>query len=321
MARARSKHADGEPQLPDVKMNLLTPKRSAVVRVVSNDICTAPKSSGFARHFAVDVSGTPLEGNFRVGQSFGILPPGVDEKGKAHKVRLYSICSPSTGEDGEGKIIATPVKRVIDEHHDDHSLFLGVASNFMCDLHPGDEVSITGPSGRRFLLPAEPNAYDYLFCATGTGIAPYRGMLMELLEQGVESKIALIMGSPYASDLMYDAQLREIASAHPNVSYLTAISREMQADGGGKMYVADRLAANIDELMPALCSERGLIYICGIEGMEVGIYQQLARLLPSDWLARYLDIEPDALSDIDGWDRRALRKSVRPTSRVFLEVY
>ncbi len=82
-------------------MNLLTPKRAGVGRVVTNDICSAAKASGFARHFAVDVSGTPLEGNFLVGQSFGVLPPGVDEKGKPHKVRLYSICSPSIGEDGE----------------------------------------------------------------------------------------------------------------------------------------------------------------------------------------------------------------------------
>ncbi|MCZ6871485.1 MAG: hypothetical protein O7G84_18465 [Gammaproteobacteria bacterium] len=302
-------------------MNLLTPKRAGVGRVVTNDICSAAKASGFARHFAVDVSGTPLEGNFLVGQSFGVLPPGVDEKGKPHKVRLYSICSPSIGEDGEGKILATPVKRVIDEHYDDHSLFLGVASNYMCDLHPGDEVKITGPSGRRFLLPAQPEHHDYLFLATGTGIAPYRGMMRDLLAHDAQANITLVMGSPYATDLLYDDELRRLASEHPNVRYLTAISREAQADGHGRMYVGDRLAANIEELMRLLCSERGLIYVCGIEGMEIGIYQALAKLLPREWLGRYLQIEPAALTDIDSWDRRALRTHVKHTSRVFLEVY
>ncbi|MCZ6708747.1 MAG: hypothetical protein O7B25_00120 [Gammaproteobacteria bacterium] len=299
----------------------MTPKRAVLVPVVTNEICSSPKAAGFVRHFVVDVSGTPLEGNFRVGQSFGVLPPGVDDAGKPHKVRLYSIGSPSTGEDGEGKVVSTPVKRLIDEHYDDHRLFLGVASNYMCDLHPGDEVKITGPSGRRFLLPLAPEAYDYLFLATGTGVAPFRGMLTELLALGVESSITLIMGSPYATDLLYDAEIRSMASRHPNVRYLTAVSRETQADGLGKMYVSDRLAANIDEVMALLCSQRGLIYICGVKGMEIGIYQQLAKLLPPEALDRYLRIEPSALADIESWDHRALRKHVRPTGRVFVEVY
>jgi ferredoxin--NADP+ reductase len=321
MPKAPSKDLDPGPTLPSVKMNLATPKRAGTARVVANDRCSAPKASGFVRHFAIDVSGTPLAGNFRVGQSFGILPPGVDERGKPHKVRLYSICSPSDGEDGEGNVVATPVKRLIDEHHDDHSLFLGLSSNYMCDLHPGDEVKITGPSGKRFLLPSDPDAHDYVFFATGTGIAPYRGMMRELLARNAQTSITLIMGSPYTTDLLYDDEIRDLATAHPNVSYLTAISRETQADGHGRMYVGDRLAANIDELMPLLCSERGLIYVCGLEGMEVGIFQQLAKLLPAKWLQRYLQVGSDAPRDVDRWDRRILRRHVKHTGCVFLEVY
>ena len=67
-----------DPELPSVKMNLLTPKQPAVVPVVANELCVSAKSASFVRHFTVDVSGTPLEGNFRVGQAFGILPPGLD---------------------------------------------------------------------------------------------------------------------------------------------------------------------------------------------------------------------------------------------------
>lgn len=310
-----------DPELPSVKMNLLTPKQPAVVPVVANELCVSAKSASFVRHFTVDVSGTPLEGNFRVGQAFGILPPGLDEDGKAHKVRLYSICSPSLGEDGAGKIFATPVKRLIDEHWDDHSLFLGVASNYLCNLRPGDEVAITGPSGRRFLLPDTTDDHDYLFISTGTGIAPFRGMLMELLERDTRVNITLISGSAYAKDLLYDAPLLDMSSQHQNLRYLTATSREVQSGTSGKMYVTDRLVSNFDDVSPILCSERGLVYMCGIKGMEIGIYKELAKRLPPEWLDRYLHIDPQASIDIDDWDHAFVRSHVRPTKRVFLEVY
>ena len=39
---------------------------------------------------------------------------------------------------------------------------------------------MAGPNGKRFLLPTDRNAHDYLFLATGTGIAPFRGFIHEL---------------------------------------------------------------------------------------------------------------------------------------------
>ena len=37
------------------------------------------------------------------GQSYGVLPPGVQENGRPHKVRLYSIASSRYGDDMTGK--------------------------------------------------------------------------------------------------------------------------------------------------------------------------------------------------------------------------
>src|SRR5438477_1043368 len=175
-----------EPILPDAKMHLVMPGEPVIGRVVSSEICTKGKCHSFVRHVAIDVSGTPLAGNFLVGQSFGVIPPGQDQHGRPHKVRLYSIASPSWGDDGEGHVVATTVKRTIDEfkpqtpqdQQDDHALFLGVCSNYLCDLRLGAEVKVSGPNGKRFLLPVDPNEHDFVFLATGTGIAPFRGMLL-----------------------------------------------------------------------------------------------------------------------------------------------
>lgn len=308
--------------LPSVRMNVVRPNAPVVGRVVKNEICTASrKAAGFVRHIEIDVSGTPLAGSFRAGQAFGVIPPGVNEKGKPHQVRLYSIACPSAGEDGEGNVVSTTVKRTIDEHWDHHRLFLGVASNFLCDRAVGDEVMVSGPNGKRFLLPVDPHEHDYLFIATGTGIAPFRGMVTELLETGCERSITLVMGSPYRTDLLYHDFFLSLADRHENFHYLTAISRELDEDGRPGMYVHQRLEQARDHIHPTLQNGETLIYVCGIAGMELGVFQTLARTLTGDALARYLECDSATLADVANWSRATLHKQVKCTDRVFTEVY
>ncbi len=311
------------PALTEVRMHLHMPANPGTGVVVSNERCTRPppaKPSGFVRHVAIDVSATQLAGNFRPGQSFGVIPPGVDVHGRPHKVRLYSIASPTRGEDGQGRVVATTVKRSIYEDEETGRLRLGVASNFLCDLKPGDPVQLTGPSGKRFVLPADPGAHDYVFMATGTGIAPFRGMIHDLLGSGAESRIVLVMGAAYGTDLLYDDEFRRLAGAHRNLRYIAALSRERQEDGAAPMYVQDRFRTNRDEVVPVLSSERGLVYVCGIAGMELGVFQGLARVLPPEALVHYLRVD-DTAGDVSNWERSMIHKQVRPTRRVFVEVY
>lgn len=311
-----------EIEFPQVQMHLHTPKEPGMGRVVRSEICTAGrKAAGFVRHVEIDVSGTKLAGACAAGQSFGVIPPGVDARGKPHAVRLYSLASPTAGEDGAGNIISTTVKRTIDEHWEDHRLFLGVASNFLCDAQEGDEVRVSGPNGKRFVLPANPEEHDYIFMATGTGIAPFRGMTMDLLNSGAKSHIHLVMGAPYATDLLYHDDFLKLAEEHPNFEYSTAISRESQHDGHGRMYAHDRLAVNRDRFAPLLNSSRTLIYVCGIAGMELGVFQQLSRLCTGSELEQYVQVDRATLADVDNWNRRMIHREVKPTRRVFLEVY
>jgi ferredoxin--NADP+ reductase len=309
------------PPLPDVKLQLHPPTDPARAVVVSNERATGRKSAGFVRHVVFDVSGSRLAGNFRAGQSFGILAPGLDERGKPHKVRLYSVASPTSGEDGQGKHLATTVKRLIAEHWETGRLFLGLTSNYMCDLRAGDEVRLTGPAGKRFILPESPGDYDYIFFATGTGIAPFRGMVGDLMAAGAKSRMILVMGSPYRTDVPYLGHFLRLHEEYPNFRYFTALSRERQDDGSEPMYVQDRMTADRDAFMPLLEGERTLVYICGLAGMEVGILQTMARMLPEGVLARYLDADARAMSQIDNWQRRMIPREVRPTPRVFIEVY
>ena len=323
-----------EPVLPDAQMHLVMPGAPVVGRVVENRLCLKGKSASFVRHVAIDVSGTPLAGQFRAGQSFGVIPPGVDGKGKPEKVRLYSISCPTWGEDGAGQVISTTPKRLIDERRPqkpgddphDHRLFVGVASNYLCDLRPGDEVRLSGPNGKRFLLPADTEAHDYLFLATGTGIAPFRGMAMELFDDSgrrpggpTRSRVELVMGSPYESDLLYDELFTSLAARHANFHYHPTISRERRPDGGRGLYVHQFIEAHLDHFRDLLRSPRTLIYVCGLAGMQVGLFQVLARNGLGDGFIEVHEeiagIEPAR------WSEEQIKRRVRQTRRCMLEVY
>lgn len=307
-------------------MHLHRPGDGGIGVVTKNEICTAKKAAGFVRHVEIDVSNTRLAGQFRSGQSFGVCPPGADDKGRPHQQRLYSIASPTRGEDGQGNVLSTTVKRLIDEDWVTHRLYTGLASNYLCDLDEGDEIEVFGPNGKRFLLPTNQNEHDYLFIATGTGIAPFRGMLMDLYghdvaEQSHPRSATLIMGTPYATDLMYHDQLTMLERENPGMTYLTAISRTRQADSDQGLYVQDRLRTHREQMVELLCRPTTLIYICGLIGMEMGIFQQMARILPEEALGQYLRIDDEIRGDVDGWTRKMLHRKIKPTRRVLVEVY
>lgn len=288
--------------MPDVPINLVKPKEPVVVPILESKIATAASSPNFIRHITFDVSGTPLENNIRSGQSIGILAPGLDDKGKPHSLRLYSVASPTGGEDGQGKIYATTVKRVIDENWDTQELFTGVASNYFCSLKPGDSVKMTGPSGKRYLLPENPENFNYVFFATGTGIAPFRGMIMDLVKAGSKNEMVLVFGCPYRTDLLYAEYFNTLDSDLPNFHYLKMISREEPRSDGSKPYVQSALTYNEDLLGPILRKDNTLIYICGLKGMEDGILKTLHKQGLSGYVTE-------------------TEKGLKHTDRMFVEVY
>ncbi len=317
------------PLFPEPQLNLIPVAEPVTGTIVSNDSCIRGKSASFVRHTEIDVSGTPLEGNFHVGQAFGVIAPGFGESGKPHKVRLYSLACPNSGEDGAGKVISTTTKRVIDERSPqrdsddpgDHRLFLGVCSNFLCDLRPGDEVQVTGPNGKRFLLPVDPDAHDYLLIATGTGIAPFRGIVAELLlgPQKTSSQVHLVMCTPYTTDLLYDDLFTRLSTNNANFHYHTAISREPRVDGAPGPYVHHLLDQQMDAFRPLLENPRTLVYICGLAGMQCGVFQTLARHGLGD---SYFTAKQElACKDPNDWDLKSMRRSVKCTKRCMVEVY
>lgn len=316
-------------ELPEVEIKLATAQDPVIAHVVGNERCTYGKSNAWIRNIALDVSGTRLAGAFHAGQAFGVLPPGTEEDGRPHKVRLYSIASPEAGEDGHGNVICTPVKRVVDEHWPPDNgaarrrgLFMGVCSNYLCDLEVGDEVRVTGPVGKRFLLPTHPERHHHVFIATGTGIAPFRGMVLELLRGPAGNagcEIWLLMGSPYTTDLIYHELFLDLASRYSNFHYRQAISREPGPDGSPGVYVDALLEREIERVGPLLAGERTVLYLCGLAGMQHSVFRRLALL---GLLEGYAEAEPGVLGpDPAQWVPRDMKRALRATESCMIEVY
>lgn len=306
-----------EIKLPEVELNIYTPKNPVEVPIVENYVCTKENSPNFVRHVIFDISGTDLEGHVRAGQSIGILPPGKDKNGRPNKLRLYSVASPSKGEGSKSHLISTTVKRTIEEF-DNNELYLGVCSNYLANLQPGDKVKMTGPSGRRFLLPQNAKDFNYVFFATGTGIAPYRGMIKELLDSGITNDIVLVFGCAYRTDLLYADYFEPLQEEHQNFYYLPHVSREARRADGSKKYVQTCLWDESELLDPLLSKENTLMYICGLKGMETGIY----RALGEKNLNEYLDIRKQAVSkEPSEWNEKDLKRYIKPSARTFVEVY
>lgn len=257
-----------------VPLNTFTPSNPMTARVISNQRLTDPQSTTDVRHIVLNIQGSGLQ--FLEGQAVGILPPGVDAQGKPHKLRLYTIASPSVGEDGKGGTLALTIKRTPG----------GTGSNLICDLKAGDVVSMTGPVGKTLLMPEVPNANMILF-ATGTGVAPFRGFLKTRYTQNAHEtgETWMFLGVPTKQEYLYGAELQSYAGK-PGYHHEAAFSREQTNPQGGRMYVQDRIATNSKALIDLLQKPETYVYICGLKGMETGIedaFQQASQQQGLSW--------------------------------------
>ena len=253
---------------PAVLLNQYRVSAPGQARVVSNTRLT-PDGADDVRHIVLDLDG--LEYRFQEGQSLGILTPGVNERGQPHKLRLYSIASTRLGDDGLGRSASLCVKRVVYLDPETGEERRGLASNYLCDVKPGDEVFVTGPSGKTFLLPEDPQA-NLILVATGTGIAPFRAFLRRIFleSSGWRGQVYLIFGVRTAAECLYRDELESLKD-RPNFHLLTAFSREQTSAAGKRLYVQDRIHERIDEFWNLLAKEHSFLYICGLKGMETGI--------------------------------------------------
>jgi len=124
------------------------------------------------------------------------------------------------------------------------------------EVKVGDKLRLRGALGKFTLPPTLPLDKEICFVCTGTGVAPFRSMLLDIKNRKLaHPPMRLIFGTRYANTVLYREELTQLAADMPNFSYHITLSRET-ADGCEKGYVHpiyERLYANNPNVVFYLC--------------------------------------------------------------------
>jgi len=102
----------------------------------------------------------------------------------------------------------------------------GKGSSYLKNLKPGDEVSFLGPLGRFVLRQAQDKEQKLLFVATGSGIAPLRSMILDLLERRQDKReIWLYWGLRNVKDMFWEEDFRLRRKSFTNFNYQLLLSQ------------------------------------------------------------------------------------------------
>ena len=157
--------------------------------------------------------------------------------------RAYSIASPPDGNRFELCL------NLVNEGH---------LSPYLFRMQPGDTIEMQGPLGAfGFREPTN----DSILVATGTGIAPFRGMLRSKLLTDVTHEFTLIFGVRFEYGILYRLEFQELTRKHPNFRFWPTLNRPEAAWTGRRGRVASHLIEAIGE-------RRDIdVYVCGLKAM------------------------------------------------------
>jgi ferredoxin-NADP reductase len=183
-----------------------------------------------------------------------LVLPVLDEKGRPLR-RSYSLASVPTGS-SRFELVVTKVDG-------------GPGSTFLHDAAVGTVLEVKGPQGT---FSRAVDAGPSLFVATGTGVAPFRGMLHEALAAKRAEPLWVLFGVRTLDDVLYRDELEALARAHPNVRFELTLSRPGSAWQGRSGYVQAHALGLWNEL-----AKHGTphAYVCGVKKMLLEVREVL----------------------------------------------
>ena len=144
----------------------------------------------------------------------------------------------------------------------------GKLSPHLFAMQPGDSIDLKGPYGTFVFREPRPT----VMVATGTGVAPFRGMLSRRLPQDETHPYTLIFGVREEPKLLYRNDFERLARTHPNFRFLPTLTRPPENWTGR----TGRVQSHLFELL----GERREVdvYICGLKVMVDDVRAKLKEL-------------------------------------------
>jgi ferredoxin--NADP+ reductase len=221
--------------------------------------------------------------------------PGYQEFGQDRHLRLYSVADvPEKTANGQIRIHLC-VRRCtyIDEYSGEE--FRGLASNYLCDLQPGDSVTLTGPYGAAFQFPPEPDATMILIGA-GTGIAPFRAFVKQAYQSkpGFRGRIWLFHGARTGLELLYLNDMKNDFAQYYDRDTFEAI-----AALSNRPHWSDAIDWNSvfesrgEELWSMILDPRTHVYVAGLEQIRDELDAEFAKIAGSaeKWAQRKSELQ------------------------------
>lgn len=263
--------------------------------VVASTERITPEDTAEVRHIVLNIANASF--NYLEGQSIGVLVPGPHPFGNTHHMRLYSIANARQGEEQNMAELSLCVRRCfyIDEVSGERHA--GVASNYLCDLKPGDPVEIVGPYGRQFLPPRDPESH-LLMIGVGTGIAPFRAFLKHIYSERKDwkGKVRLFYGAKTGMDLLYlNDKNGDLANYYDEETFeaFQALSPRPHFDDPVDM--ARTVKDNADEVWSMIQDPKTHVYIAGLSKLEEQLDYALGEIAGSldAWLEKKRELIED----------------------------
>jgi Na+-transporting NADH:ubiquinone oxidoreductase subunit F len=196
--------------------------------------------------------------------------------------RAYSMAN----HPAEGQIVMLNV-RIASPPPGKDDLPPGIASSYIFDLKPGDEVYVSGPYGEFF---QQPTKREMCFIGGGAGMAPMRSHLFDLFHtQETDRKVSFWYGARSLREMFYDDQFKDIEGKFDNFSYNVALSNALPEDDwdGYEGFIHQVLQDNY--LLKHEAPEDIEYYLCGPPMMNDAVLKMLDDMGVEEEMIRFDD--------------------------------
>lgn len=147
---------------------------------------------------------------------------------------------------------------------------MGPGSKWTLAHNVGDTATFMAPLGI-FLL--DPSPRKKVFIATGTGIAPFRSMLLDIFSNSElrtqHSELVLYWGLRHEEDVYWKKEFEDLTRKHPNFNFKLTLSKAGDAWKGLRGRVTEHVIKEEQQLME---SE---YYLCGNKEMVKEMEEKL----------------------------------------------
>jgi ferredoxin--NADP+ reductase len=261
--------------------------------VVSSERITPKASDIEVRELTLDVQNPDFE--LELGQNVGVLSPGNEDFGQAHHFRLYSVADlPERGRSGLLRIKIV-VRRVsyVDKYSGEE--YPGRSSNYLCDLVPGDSITMSGPYGLAFEVPEEMDA-NLILIGTGTGIAPFRAFVKHIYKNVPEwrGSITLFYGAQSGLELLYmNDELDDFTQYYDDETFRAFKALSPRPAWAAPIDWEGTLAKQGEELWKLLGQPNTYVYVAGLEKMRGELDAAFAQIAGSEskWARRSAELK------------------------------